>query len=117
MALFDNVTEQSTSQELFDILKAGFDEVSTVDHNTILAPALRKQFCDWRQKMGSLLTWYARFVQYKDYGAGVNAAMALGKFGEVESPAPNLVSVDVLQNLDVLCGAIWTDIKRGKNAD
>lgn len=117
MSLFNNVTEQSTSQELYDILKAGFDEVSTVDHNTIAGPLFRKQFCEWRQKMGSLVTWYARFVQYKDYGAGVNAAMALGKFGEVQSPSPTLVSVDNLQNLDVLCSAIWDDVKRGKRAD
>lgn len=117
MELFNNVTEQSSTSELYAALKAGFDEVSTIDHNSIEAGPLREGFCNWRQKLGGVVTWYNVFTKHKDYSSGINAAMALGKFGTAAAPNPSIVEYNSLANMSLLGEYIWTDIKRGNRAE
>lgn len=90
-------------------LRKVVDEELHVPINDVPAP-VRQQYAMWRQRAAAAAMWCDRFAKYAGYSSAINAAMALGKFGEYTAPE-EVVDNSKASAIHNICSELWNAIQ------
>lgn len=100
--------KENKAKFYIDAFRQAFDEQNHIPIQSV-PEEHRKVFAVWRQHLGAVVVWFSRYARYKDYGAAVNAAFALGKLHSVPKPDGYVSELD-LNAFDTMCSNMWDDI-------